>query len=57
MKNCLYIIVKVYHHFSGISFIAEVNFWGPLKTIVSCNVFIIIRENDSALYVGLTHTA
>ena len=35
-------IFKVYHHFSGLSFIAEINFWRPLKTIVSCDLFIII---------------
>ena len=33
---------EVYHHFSGLSFIAEVNFWSPPKTIVSCDIFIII---------------
>ena len=27
---------------SGFSFIAEVNFWRPLKTIISCDLFIII---------------
>ena len=31
-----------YHHFSGLSFIAVVNFWNPLKTVISCNLFIII---------------
>ena len=33
---------KVYHHFSGLSFIAEVNFWRLTKTVVSCELFIII---------------
>ena len=27
---------------SGLSFIAEVNFWRPYKTVVSCDLFIII---------------
>ena len=45
-------IFEVYHHFSGLSFIAEVNFWRPLKTVVSCDLFII-RECGSTLYVGL----
>ena len=35
-------LFEVYHHFSGLSFVAEVNFWRPLKTVVSCNLFIII---------------
>ena len=30
---------EVYHHFSGLSFIAEVNFWRPPKTVVSCDLF------------------
>ena len=34
------------------SLIAEVNFWCPLKTVVSCVLFII-RERVSTLYVGL----
>ena len=47
---------EVYHHFSGLSFKAEVSFWRPLKTVVSCNLFI--RECGSTLYiVGLAHTA
>ena len=33
---------EVYHHFSGLSFIAEVNFWRPPKTVVSCDLFINI---------------
>ena len=33
---------EVYHHFSALSFIAEVNFWCPPKTVVSCDLFIII---------------
>ena len=32
---------EVYHHFSGLWFIAEVNYWHPPKTIVSCDLFII----------------
>ena len=45
--------------FSGLSFTAEVNFWCPLKTIVSCDQFIIIiiRECGSSLYVELARTA
>ena len=31
---------EVYHHFSGLSFIEEVNFWCPPKTVVSCDLFI-----------------
>ena len=44
MKTYLYRAsnFEVYHHFSGLSFIAEVNFWHPLKNIVSCDLFIII---------------
>ena len=30
------------HYFSGLSFIAEVNFWRLPKTVVSCDIFIII---------------
>ena len=37
---------------SGLCFIAEVNFWCPPKTVVSCDLFII-RECGSTLYVGL----
>ena len=33
---------EVYHHFSGLSFMAEVSFWRPLKTVVPCDSFIII---------------
>ena len=33
---------EVYHHFSGLSFIAEVNFWRLSKTAVSCDLLIII---------------
>ena len=33
---------EVYHHFSGLCFIAEVNFWRPPKIVISCNLFIII---------------
>ena len=34
--------IEVYHQFSGLCFIAEVNFWRPPKTVVSCDLFIII---------------
>ena len=30
------------HHFSGLSFKSEVSFWRPLKTFISCDIFIII---------------
>ena len=43
---------EVYHHFCGLSFIAEVNFWCPRKKVVSCDLFII-RECGSTLYLGL----
>ena len=33
---------EVSHHFSGLSFIAEVNFWHPPKKNVSCDKFIMI---------------
>ena len=44
MKTYLYRSSKfeVNHHFTGLSFIAEVNFWHPLKTVISCVLFIII---------------
>ena len=44
MKTYLYRASKfeVYHHFSGLSFITEVSFWRPLKTIISCDLFIKI---------------
>ena len=56
METYQYIAFEVYHHFSGLSFIAEVDFWRPLKTVVSCDLFIMIREGSSTLYVGLAHT-
>ena len=33
---------EFYHHFSGLSFIAEVNFWCLPKTVVSCDKFILV---------------
>ena len=42
MKTYLYRASNVYHHFSGLSFMAEVNFWRPLNTVVSRDVLIII---------------
>ena len=43
MKTYLYrALTLVYHHFSGLSFMAEVSFWQLLKTIVSCDLIIII---------------
>ena len=33
---------EVYYHFSGLSLIAEVNFWHPPKTVVSYDLFILI---------------
>ena len=44
---------EVYHHFSGVQLLAEINFWCPLKIVNSCDLFIIIREYGSTLYVGL----
>ena len=43
---------EVFHHFSGLCFIAELNLWRPPKTVDSCDLFII-RECSSTLYVGL----
>ena len=34
--------MKTYKHFSGLSFIVEVNFWHLLKIDDSCSLFIII---------------
>ena len=45
--------IDVYHHFSALNFIVEVNFWSELKTVVSCDLFI--RVCGSTLYVGLQH--
>ena len=43
MKTYLYRASNLkYHHFSGLCFIAEVNFWRPPKTVVTCDKFIII---------------
>ena len=33
--------LKSTNHFLGVSFMAEVNFWRLLKTVVSCDLFII----------------
>ena len=33
---------EVYYHFSGISFISEVNFWRPPITVDSFDLFILI---------------
>ena len=41
MKTYLYRASNL-NHFSGLSFVAEVNFWRLIKTIISCNLFIII---------------
>ena len=50
--------LKYNHHYSGLSFIAKVNLWLPLKTIISCDLFInIIRECSSTPFVGLAFTA
>ena len=54
--TCIEHKIDVYHHFCGLSFIAEVNFWRPLKTVISCDLFTI-RELGSTLYVGLARTA
>ena len=37
------IIFHVCHHFSGLSFVAEVSFWQLLITVVSCDLFIIMK--------------
>ena len=37
---------EVYHHFSGLSFIVEVNFWHPLITVVSCDLFTSYTSSD-----------
>ena len=29
---------EVYHHFSGLYFLPEVNFWRPWKTVNSCDL-------------------
>ena len=50
MKTYLYRASNL-HHFSDLSLITEVNFWRPLKTVNSCDLFI--REYGSTLYVGL----
>ena len=54
MKTYLYRAsnLKSYHHFSGLSFIAEVNFWRPLKTVVSCDFFINNYHNQQLLHTG-----
>ena len=57
LLEAFYEDLLVYHHFSGLSFISEVNFWHPLKTVIYCDFFIIISEFGNTLYVGLTHTA
>ena len=41
MKTYLYRVSNL-HHFSGLSFISEVNFWCPPKTVDSCDLFILI---------------
>ena len=41
--------LKSYHLFSGLSFVAEINFWRPLKTVVSCDLFIISIGNHMGL--------
>ena len=44
MKTYLYRASNL--HFSGLSFIAEVNFWRLPKTVVSCDKFInIVTRN------------
>ena len=34
--------LEVYHHFSGLCFTTEFNFWHLPKTVVSCDLFKII---------------
>ena len=31
--------------FSGFSFMAEISFWQLIKTVISCDLFIITSEN------------
>ena len=42
------------------SFISEINFWRPpppppQETVVSCDLFVIVRVCGSTLYLGLAH--
>ena len=50
MKTYLYEF-EVYHHFSGLCFVAEVNFWRPPKTVNSCN----LSESAVALSMQVWH--
>ena len=43
---------EVNHHFFGLSFMTEINFWRTQKPVVSCDKFII-TECGSTLYVLL----
>ena len=58
MKTYLYRASNLtsHHHFSGLSFIAEVNFWRPLKTVVSCDLFINIINLFRQVFSECTET-
>ena len=43
---------EVYHQFSGLSFIEEVNFWRALKTVVCCDLFIGERSEPLSDKLG-----
>ena len=42
MKTYQSIKFEVYHHFSGLCFIVEDNFWHPPRSVISCDSSIII---------------
>ena len=54
MKTYLYRASYLKSTITCLCFIAEVNFWRPIKNFVSCDLFI--RECSSTLYVGLART-
>ena len=56
MKSYLYRASNLKFTISGLCFIAEVDFWRPPKSVISCDLFII-RECSSTHYVGLGHIA
>ena len=56
MKTCLYRASNLKSTITFLASVAEVNFWRPLKTVLYCDLFIIIiKECSSTLYVGLQH--
>ena len=56
MKTYLHRASNLKSTISGLCFIAEVYFWHPPKTVISCDLFIL-RESSSTHYVGLGYTA